>query len=291
MLTKEQILFAWQGWSLELPPEWNPQRLEGDFANGYALIADLHGPKLGIRWTTPVKRKFDAATWVRRTLLTEIGQLAADEAIDHRVEGYHGSTIYLEPEPPGRDVWLAISEKSGRTIELVYHAPKRDRRLADKLLPTLTEASKDRPLDWSVFDLHCQSPAGWSLSSKLLNAGDLSLEFARGRERCLIRQIGMADLALRRMPLDKWLAAHLQRHRKNYQWAADFESFDIGGRGLSGVIATLNRKRTLFWKLSVTKELCVGAFSDARQNKLLIVEAPTLELLQMLAGSALRQPL
>src|SRR5688572_30437575 len=65
-----RALFAWQGWALTLPPGWNPVRLEGNYARGYALIDDVHGPRLGLRWNsvTPTK-PFDPHAWAKRAML------------------------------------------------------------------------------------------------------------------------------------------------------------------------------------------------------------------------------
>src|SRR5262245_37495785 len=97
---------AWQGWKLELPPRWGQTKLEGTYDAGYALFADLHRPRLGIKWGTLGKNKsFDP----KKALRDEVGQLAADEAKDLAMpgKGWASSMLYLDPEPPGRDVWVA----------------------------------------------------------------------------------------------------------------------------------------------------------------------------------------
>ena len=72
--------FAWQGWELALPARWNPVKLEGDYARGYALIADMHRPRLGLRWSSVGTKSFDAAAWAKRAMREEVGALAAAEA-------------------------------------------------------------------------------------------------------------------------------------------------------------------------------------------------------------------
>ena len=72
---------CWQGWKLQLPRRWDPVKLEGDHAEGYALFADTLRPRLGLRWQTPKrKRRFDPDVAVRLALKNEVGQLAAAEA-------------------------------------------------------------------------------------------------------------------------------------------------------------------------------------------------------------------
>ena len=78
--------------------------------------------------------------------------------------------------------------------------------------------SGDDPTPWSIFELSCIVPASFRLTGQRLNAGDLSLQFTErrahrdGPPRCFfrrrltVRQIAVAELALRRLPLDRWLA-------------------------------------------------------------------------------------
>lgn len=268
------MIFAWQGWMLDFPESWNPQRLEGDFDNGYALIADLHGPKLGLRWMTPPKR-FDVPTWIRATLLQEIGQLAANEARLTQDAHWPHATLYQEPDPPGRDVWLAVSQASGRTIEIVYHLKGRDQLLSSRILPGLQDTQSDDEMNWSVFDLNCRTPPGWRLAGKLLNAGDLSLEFSHQREKLMIRQISMAALALKRQPIEEWLKQHVNRQRKEYVTASEAQDRVVcaqDGRDLCGMEQMLERRKMLFWKPELPATLYILALHDESNNRLLIAE-------------------
>ena len=87
-------LLCWQGWQLELPNRWNPTKIEGDYDSGAVMIADLHRPRLGLRWKRAAK-KLDKAKWSRKALLDEVGQLAADEARPIELTGALGSVNTL----------------------------------------------------------------------------------------------------------------------------------------------------------------------------------------------------
>src|SRR4051794_39008996 len=123
---------SWQGWQLNLPRRWDPVKLEGDHSAGYALFADALRPRLGLRWSSPSKRKGSATAAVKSALVQEVGQLAADEAkVLHMPAGQWGSSmLYIEPNPPGRDVWIGLSETSGRLLQIAYHAHRREHILA-----------------------------------------------------------------------------------------------------------------------------------------------------------------
>ena len=92
------------------------------------------------------------------------------------------SKLYTEPDPPGRDIWFGWSTTSGRVIEIVHHAKHRDVVFAESVLPSVEDTKPDEPQAWSVFDLSCKSPAGWSLQWYRFNAGDLTLAFSRKRQ-------------------------------------------------------------------------------------------------------------
>src|SRR5688500_543989 len=99
--------FAWQGWRLRVPRSWNPVRLEGDFARGYALLADLDGPRLGVRWSFADARDVTQEA-LRRVICAEAGDDAAKHAKPfpdlEQPDGGADILLHLEPHPPGRDV-------------------------------------------------------------------------------------------------------------------------------------------------------------------------------------------
>src|SRR5438105_12895676 len=113
--TATHPLTAWQGWQLRLPARWNPVKLEGDYRKGEALFADMDRARLGMRWSTVSANRFDA----KRVMRDEVGVLAADEAslFELAHESWRASLLYLEPEPPGRDVWVGYSAGSRRAVQ------------------------------------------------------------------------------------------------------------------------------------------------------------------------------
>lgn len=275
--TGRRQLLAWQGWQLRVPDDWNPVKVDGDYEVGSLLIADLHGPRLGLRWRG-ASRKGDPAKWADRAMRQEVGQLAAQEASAYKMPGsasdWRVSRLYTEPEPPGRDVWLGWSERSGRVLEVVYHAKRRDRVLADDVLPTLADTKRDEALDWSIFDLSVRSPAGLTLQWYKLNAGDLSLAFSekRGRKLAVVRQIGPASLALARQPLEGWMSQQHYPLRKLYRpmGLTSPAAVTIGDRELPALRATLCRRRRLFWLWLVAPEIVLLGLHDPDRKRLVI---------------------
>jgi hypothetical protein len=265
-----QHLLAWQGWSLMLPNRWNPVKIEGDYEAGSVMIADLHRPRLGIRWKRAGVR-LDPAQWATKALREEVGELAAAEARGIGLKGWDASLLYTDPEPPGRDVWVAHSSKSRRCIEIVHHAHRRENILEGTILPELRDLPGDVATPWSIFDLACTAPAGFTLATHRLNAGDLSLTFEKGRQTVMIRQIALASMALKRMGFDGWLADEESRCSKHYRPAGDSEQIELNG--LPGVTRTMRRRRRFVMMRSLPPQLITAALHDQPRDRLVIVQA------------------
>jgi len=282
---------AWQGWRLELPARWSPVKLEGDYDAGYALFADLHRPRLGLRWRRAGRRKFDAGKWAQKTLREEVGKLAAEEAKGFGMqnpEAWEGSTLYIEPEPPGRDVWVGVSKSSGRVLEVIHHAHRRERILPDAILPTLEDLPADRAMPWAIFELSCVVPAGMKLLAQQLNAGDLSLMFGRGKSEFVVRQVAVAQLALQRLPIEKWLAQQQSMRRKHYRPVGEIREIALtseSGRELSGVARELRRRRRFGWNWRLPQAMTTYALHDETRDRLVMLQGTDEGILKELAAS------
>lgn len=268
---------VWQGWAIDLPARWNPVKLEGTFEQGYALFADLHRARLGIRWSRDRRITRDPQRWAAQAMRDEVGQLAAEEAHPHPLsqDGFTESLLYLEPQPPGRDVWVGYSPVSDRGVQLIHHARRRERILPDQLLPTLIDQSDQPMRQWSVLDLSCEVPASLKLDKPLLFAGDLGLRFVGPKSELFVRQIAPASLALKRMPMENWLRRMQRERRKHYRpsklvsaWSASLEE----GETLQGIEAPLPRRRRFFWYFRLLPMLRTIAVHDQIRDRLVMVQ-------------------
>lgn len=268
-----QAAVVWQGWRLDLPARWNPVKLEGDYASGHALFMDLYGPRLGLMWKKAGGRRFDPDKWARQTLVAEVGTLAAAEARELAdLRPWQAARLYIDPEPPGRDVWLAYSPVSARCVVLTYFARRRERILAETVVPTLVDLPTDRAMPWSVFEMSCVVPPGLSLAGRTLNAGDLSLSFADKRRQLTVRQIAVAELALKRMGIEKWLIQQEQTRRKHYRPVGEAQAMQLTamGRAIQGVGRALRRRRRFFWMRKLPRGLWGCALHDKARDRLVI---------------------
>jgi hypothetical protein len=274
-------MFAWQGWIISLPDGWNPMKLEGDFDAGYALIADVFRPRLGIRWGTP-GRRFEPLAWAKRALVAEVGSLAADAAEACEADHWKGALLFTEPELPGRDVWVAWGNVSGRTIELVHHVRDGELSKMEELRRNLADSQPTGELAWAVFDLSCRTPPDWRLDSMVLNAGDMRLTFMNERQRCSVRQLAVAQLALKRMSLDQWLTQEQRTHERNYRAAVPAEPVHLNPDGLRGLSCRMQRRGGL-WRKRLAPEIHMLALEDGRHDKLLLLTAETKASVENLA--------
>lgn len=276
-------LFAWQGWRLTVPRRWDPVKLEGDAAEGYALFADALRPRLGLRWQTPAghrKPKFDPVAAVAAAMKREVGTLAAAEATpcDAATGEWSSPLLYVEPDPPGRDVWIGFSTTSGRLLTVAYHAHRREHLLASAVLPTLSDAPLDVAATWAVFDLSCVLPGGMALTAQQLNAGDLSLSFADRRgARLAVRQLAVAHLALQRQPIAKWVADQQRPLAKHYRSTPAADAGD-------GVwVGRLTRRRRYWLARHHPPSLVTVAYHDEPRDRLVLLHGTDESLLRVVA--------
>ncbi len=282
---------AWQGWRVTLPRRWDPVKLDGDAAAGHALFADALRPRVGLRWQTPRRRRrFDAAEAVRQTLVAEVGRLAAAEARPGGPAGgdWLAPLLYVEPDPPGRDVWVAFSPTSNRLVTVACPVRRREHVLGGIVLPTVAESPLDRAAPWAVFDLGLTVPGGFTLAGRRLSAGDLSLTFADRRgARFTVRQVAVAGLALRRRPLDGWIGEQQRADHRRYRPAGPVvdAGLTVGGRPLSGRSGRLTRRRRFALATWHPPSLVTVVAHDAARDRLVLLHGTDEPLLRAVAAT------
>jgi hypothetical protein len=169
-------------------------------------------------------------------------------------------------------------------LRVVYYAHRRERVLGDVVLPTLRDLPRDQPMPWSIFELTAIVPAGLALRGHRLHAGDLSLTFGDDRRVLVVRQIAVAELALQRLKIEKWLA---QQHRlagKYYRVvgkpteatlpiAGTGAADGSGGRLAAGVGGRAVRRRRFFFLFRRARELFAYALHDRARDRLVLVQS------------------
>jgi len=275
------MLVAWQGFKIEVPDRWGPVKLEGNAEEGYMLMADLHRPRLGIRWKKEAGRRFKPDKTSEQAMLNEVGKLEAEKAVGYEMpsDTWDATLIYEDPEPPGRDIFVGYSTVSSRVFQVVYHAHRRERTLVEKILPNLIDEPESDTQDWAIFELSCRIPGGMQMVKQRLNAGDLGLEFRSNDKKTSVnvRQIAVAQLALRRRPMERWLLDQLKWRGKYFRTAEKPEVLD---EALGMIGQRWRRKRRLFWMFWHPRGYYAIARHDQERDRIVIVDATSEELAQ-----------
>ncbi len=277
--TAHRPRLSWHGWQLALPEDWSPVKIEGDWNKGSIVIADFHTTRLLIRWQSAPKRKFDADAWTRSAIAAEVGQLMLEKSVEHVPgESFAAGRLFVEPEPPGRDVWVGQSSVSNRLLEVVHQTKSVNTLLRDQLLPALSDQKQDGSLHWSIFDLSCTIPPGWKLTSQRLNAGDLTLSFGMKNRALIVRQLAPAKLALARQSLERWLDAQQRIWKKTYRGNGKPGSVEMPSETLAVIGRTLRRRRRFFLARWMASERVTLAAQDHARDRLVFVDADSSEL-------------
>jgi hypothetical protein len=263
---------AWQGWELTLPDDWAPIKVDGNFDRGFVAIADLDRERLGLRWQT-VGPKVDPRRVVDDNLRGEVGQLAFDESAEATSDDWPISRVYVEPDPPGRDVWIGFSAATNRVLQVVYHATGRDRLLRDSILPNLRDQGEaGGARRWAIFWASAVLPRPMKLLRKRLNVGDLAISFDTGKGPLEIRQMAAANMVLNRRPLDAWLGG--LGEPKRYRPIGDVRQVEWPELDRIGVCQDHARRRRLFFARWLPAGFVVYAVHDRTTDRLILVRAP-----------------
>ncbi len=271
----QSILLAWQGWKFALPSDWSPIKIEGDFNKGFFALADLERQRIGVRWQT-LRKKADVEKVITEAMRREVGQLACDESTLSSSDRWTSARLYIEPEPAGRDVWIAHCRETGRLIEVVYHAMKRDRVLQHEIVPFVHNGGEPNGTasDWSVFWMNVRLPTPMKLTGQRLNVGDLTLSFSAAEGAIVIRQIAAAGVALNRRPIDKWLATLGEPKRYKPDGSGDEVKID----SFEGTRLPLIRRRRQVWMRWIPASYVTYVLRDIEHDRLVLLRSPNDEL-------------
>jgi len=204
---------GWQGICLDVPADWSPGRVEGDYATGYLRVEDERIVRLEVRWETPGRRLPEASQLVDNYLKQtrkKLRRKAADHkivrsrcvpqlgGIDHEVftwqGGFNAHSLLVVCPQTRRVVHLRVLFEDGKDLK----------GLARRIFASVATAPKDGLEEWSVFDLRFQVASSWRLEESSLRTGCVRLVFHDGRDVLEVARVSLAEMALRKSSFEKW---------------------------------------------------------------------------------------
>lgn len=202
---------AWNGWSIPLPGNWHPHRVEGDARRGAMVLGDGGRVLLQVKWLRPRLPFFRADRWIERKArgyaTGRPPAFFADK--ERRID----RGVILREVSFGRGDVRSVcyaASSSGMLVELATSGTATDRersRFEKEFFPALVFSPADGETPWSLFSTHFQTPPGFQLRRHSLMLGDIALELRSvSGESLVVRQVYPGGLALSRQPIDRWLS-------------------------------------------------------------------------------------
>jgi len=237
--------FAWAGWILQVPGDWRPLDIGGEWKHGKVVLGDSDQALLRVRWERSRAGGIDGERWRRIRLKKLGGQPACASEPDPMPQGFIHTGLLLNPAENVADaewVWAGYTPEAEMVVEVSLNgaAPAELKTIATRqVLPSLRAISPGTPIPWAIFDTSFRSPPGFVLTDRRLHLGDaaLLLEGPRG-DRVMLRQVYPAQLALARCDMLKWLRVRpftSNRRRRPVSPPAKWE-LDLGPERATGLI-------------------------------------------------------
>jgi hypothetical protein len=261
--TEKLSLLAWAGWQLEMPAAWQPLKLTGTPAKGQMIVGDSTCAMFRIQWER--NHLPDAQAWVTERLRKHGVLPSGTPPGEKRFTACGWAYGVQSEEDKQTTYWYAYSAPAELVLGVTVNGvlPEKLREIVtEQVLPSLRATPVTGESVWAMYDLSFVVPAGFELTRRHLFAGDVALEFRRGRnEMLMVRQVYPGDLALGRRTLENWLKAYpFHEHRRLK--VTNFDGACCRGRKRLGF--------PLGWVKP--RATCAVAQHDPQLNRLLIAE-------------------
>lgn len=270
-------LLGWQGISLEIPADWCPGRLEGDYANGYLRVEDEFSVRLELRWESPGRRLPAAAQLVDRylketekRLRRRVGKPKIDRGrcvpqlgtLDHEVFTWRGGFLTHS--------LLAVCPETRRVVHVRIYFSEDDelKNLTRRVFASLRTAPREGGNDWSMFGFHFRLGAAWRLEKSALWAGRPQLLFTCGNDEMEVARVSLAEMVFRKSSLRPWFETFFAKALRRFRYEVRAEEYRghpalqcvgiqrVGVRPLD-LLRRRRYQRALAWHCAATDKLFV----------------------------------
>lgn len=255
-------IVGWNGIYLEVPSEWNLSAASGDMAQGHIRIDGPGEMHVRVRWNRVKKKPGPEGVQRilnrylkglekgsrRRKLKFESNQ---DVRLTIQSEGAKRKPLFFSWQ--GRDIQSGSTGQSkakaaeSQAVGLIWYCAACGRitiaqvdgpirrsltQVASQILGTLDDHAVEGCHTWAVYGLAAEIPADFVLSGHKLLSGYIQLRFTKGQSSIQLDRWAMADVALKNVPLQRWVNSHFAKVLRGFNWSK--EDADIRGhKGLA----------------------------------------------------------
>lgn len=231
-------LLGWQGFTLQVPEEWDLTGFSGSAEAGYLRVDDGEEQGLELKWATEPKRAKKAPDVVVRA---ESYLASLERAARKKRLAFEGS-VGDAPRGVLRGDRQAVGFKwtgDRKAFGSLWHCQSTRRtviaqvlgdRSGRKGLAGISETilgsieNKDREIGWrvwSLYDLYAELPSRFQLVSQQLMNVYLRLSLADATERLSVEQWAVANVARRDAYLDTWVESNARGELRQARYQAD----------------------------------------------------------------------
>jgi hypothetical protein len=225
---------GWHGIAFDVPEDWSPDQVTGDYANGYLRVEDGTHVRLELRWETAGRRIAPAATLVdnylkqaRKKIGRRIGEPTIDrgrtvkELARHDHEaftwrgGFHAHGLLLVAAESRRIVHLRVFFEEGRE----------DKALARRIFGSLRAEARDGYDEWGAFGFRFEVASRWKLEQSSMRTGCLQFVFRAAAHELEVARVSLADLLLRKSPLEKWFEGFFAKALRGFGYTVRADGY------------------------------------------------------------------
>jgi hypothetical protein len=219
--------FAWDGWDMEVPVEWDLGALEIAPKGGYFRIDDEFEPRLMVRWQ-PLSGNFDPEKAIERHFKKNYPALFKDNSVAAPRIG--ASLPGLRKALKDLDFkTYSVNFPDHRSVGLAAHCPQCERAfvaelnitqtggVGERLIKRILGSFRDHPTGkltrFEVFGLSVDLPSSLKAVKHRFNQGFVSISAAESGMRVDVSRWTLANIHLGTVDLEKFLMLHLLRKR------------------------------------------------------------------------------
>ena len=209
--------FAWRGFSMEVPLQWDLGAFDGDDDIGYLRLDGLYIPRLEIRWKrTGARANIDRAARVYLDSLARANkrknpapsseprplELTLPDSQDLQVRGYRWKS------PQAECVAAVVLCSVCRRISVLqmFSPPETfSAKVYKRVLGSFHDHSPPGQVHWGFYLMHLHTPDAWQMTGHKFNPGYAELNFGGPKNfQADFRRWGPASVLLEDSDLEKW---------------------------------------------------------------------------------------